>query len=87
MVRNKAIGEAMLVVAGTAPPLLLRLGISYLRYKRQAKRAGKSFFRSLVVNGIPEKEARDLTDEYMTSFGFRNIVRQLGLRKPVPSKK
>ena len=87
MSRNKEMGEALLVVAGTAPPLLLRLGISYLRYKRQAKRAGKSFLRSLVVNGIPEKEARDLADEYMTSFSFRNIVRQLGLRKPVPAKK
>jgi hypothetical protein len=87
MTRNKEVGEAMLAVAATAPPLLLRLGISYLRYKRQAKRAGKSFFRSLVVNGIPEKEARDLADEYMTSFSFRNIVRQLGLRKPVPAKK
>ena len=87
MSRNKEMGAALLVVAGTAPPLLLRLGISYLRYKRQAKRAGKSFLRSLVVNGIPEKEARDLADEYMTSFSFRNIVRQLGLRKPVPAKK
>jgi len=87
MSRNKEMGAALLVVAGTAPPLLLRLGISYLRYKRQAKRAGKSFLRSLVVNGIPQKEARDLADEYMTSFSFRNIVRQLGLRKPVPAKK
>jgi hypothetical protein len=87
MVRNKAIGEAMLAVAGTAPPLLLRLGISYLRYKRQAKRAGKSFFRSMVVNGIPEKEARDLADEYMVAFSFRSIVRQLGFSNPVSKPK
>ena len=87
MVRNKAIGEAMLAVAGTAPPLLLRLGISYLRYKRQAKRAGKSFLHSMVVNGIPEKEARDLAEDYMTSFSVRTIIRQLGFSMPVSKPK
>jgi hypothetical protein len=87
MVRNKAIGEAMLAMAGTAPPLLLRLGVSYLRYKRQAKRAGRSFFHSLVANGIPEKEARDLADDYMTSFSVKKIIRQLGFSMPVSKPK
>jgi len=87
MSRNKEMGEALLIVAGTAPPLLLRLGISYLRYKRQAKRAGKSFLRSLVANGIPEKEARDLADDYMTSFSVRTIIRQLDFSMPVSRPK
>ncbi len=87
MTRNKEAGEAMLVVAATAPTLLLRLGISYLRYKRQAKRAGKVFFRSLLANGVPEKEARDLADEYMGAFSLRDIARQIGFRKPFPTQK
>lgn len=65
----------VLAVAANAPSLVWRLGISYLRYKRQAKRAGKVFFHSLVSNGIPEKEARDLADEYMSALSFRKLVR------------
>ena len=76
----------VLAVASNAPWLVWRLGISYLRYKRQAKRAGKVFFRSLVSNGMPEKEARDLADEYMSSFSIMNIMRQLPFRSPVPVK-
>ena len=77
----------VLAVAASAPWLVWRLGISYLRYKRQAKRAGKVFFRSLVSNGIPEKEARDLADEYMSSLSLMSIMRQLPFRRPVPAKK
>ncbi len=77
----------VLAVAANAPWLVWRLGISYLRYKRQAKRAGKVFFRSLVSNGIPEKEARDLADEYMSSLSLMSIMRQLPFRRPVPAKK
>jgi hypothetical protein len=81
MTRNKRMGEVMLVVAATTPTLVLRLGISYLRFKRQAKKAGKRFFRSLVVNGIPEKEARILADEYMVSFSIRGLMREIDFRK------
>ncbi len=81
MTRNKKAGEMMLVVAATSPTLVLRLGISYLRYKRQAKKAGKHFFRSLVANGIPEKEARVLADEYMVSFSIGSLMRQINFGK------
>ncbi len=87
MTRNKESGEMVLAVAANAPWLVWRLGISYLRYKRQAKRAGKVFFRSLVSNGIPEKEARDLADEYTSSLSLMSIMRQLPFRRPFPAKK
>ena len=76
----------MLAVASNAPGLVWRLGISYLRYKRQAKRVGKVFFRSLVANGMPEKEARELADEYMSALSLMSIMRQLPFRRPVPAK-
>ncbi len=75
-----------MAVAANAPGLVWRLGISYLRYKRQAKRAGKVFFRSLVTNGMPEKEARDLADEYMSALSLMSIMRQLPFRRPVLAK-
>lgn len=76
MTRTKRSGEVVLVVAATAPSMVWRLGISYLKYKLQAKNAGRVFFRSLVSNGMPEKEARDLADEYMSAFSLRQLVRQ-----------
>ena len=78
MTRAKGSGDVILAVAATAPSLVWRLGISYFKYKLQAKNAGKVFFRSLVSNGMPEKEARDLADEYMSAFSLRQLVRQFG---------
>ena len=77
----------MLAVAANAPGLVWRLGIIYLRHKRQAKRAGKAFFHTLVSNGMPEREARDLADEYMSAFSLRDIMRQMPFRTPVAAKK
>ena len=76
MPRSKESGEIVLAVAATAPSMVLRLGISYLRYKLRAKDAGKVFFRSLVANGIPEREARELADEYTSAFSLRMLVRR-----------
>jgi hypothetical protein len=86
MTRNKESGEMVLAVAANAPGLVWRLGISYLRFKRQTKRAGKAFFRSMVSNGMPEKEARDLADEYMSALNLMSIMRQIPLRNPIPAK-
>ncbi len=56
--------DAMLVMIRCAPGLLLRLFISYLRFKRAAVQAEKNLSRSLQTNGIPKKEAKDLAASY-----------------------
>jgi hypothetical protein len=56
--------DAMFVMVRCAPRLLLRLFISYLRFKRAAVQAEKNLTRSLQTNGIPKKEAKDLAASY-----------------------
>lgn len=68
-------GEAVLYVTASAPGLVLRLGASYLRMKRQAKRARKAFYRELVRSGLTPDQAAYLADEYASAVSVRNVVR------------
>jgi arginyl-tRNA--protein-N-Asp/Glu arginylyltransferase len=81
MTRTKGSGEVMLAVAATAPTLVWRLGITYLRMKRRARRSGSEFYRSLVANGVPQIEARELANEFESAISLRRIVGQLSSRR------
>ena len=48
-------------------PLVFKLGIVYLRFKRKAKRAGKVFQKELIKNGIDKETAKLLTEDYLRS--------------------
>ena len=69
----------MLVVAASAPSLVLRLFFSYLRAKRRAKAAAREFFDAMVKGGVPKQEARSLTEVYSSSVSFRKMMRDYGL--------
>lgn len=71
-------GDALLVVAAGAPPLALRLFLSYLRAKRKANRAGRSFYRAAISGGIPKQEARSLADAYSGAISLRQIIKGFG---------
>lgn len=72
-------GPVMLAFAASAPTLLLRLFVSYLKAKRRANAAGKEFFNALIAGGIPKDEARSLADAYSSSVSIRKIMRDFGM--------
>lgn len=72
-------GPVMLAFAASAPTLLLRLFISYLKAKRRANAASKEFFRALIAGGIPKDEARSLADTYSSSVSIRKMMRDFGM--------
>jgi len=47
------------------PSLLIKSGASFLRFKRQAKKAGKVFRKELIDQGMDKKMAAELTQEYV----------------------
>ena len=47
------------------PSLRLRLGGSFLRLKRDAKKAGRTFQKELLRQGIDEETATELTKMYL----------------------
>ncbi len=56
----------------------MRLGFSYLRYKRKIRKAGKVFRRRLEQNGLPPQAARQLAEAYEESLSVRKLIRQFG---------
>jgi len=47
------------------PRLILRCTGTFLRFKRDAKKAGKAFKKELINQGIDKETATELTDIYM----------------------
>jgi len=70
--------EAILTVATHVPVLVIKLGITFLRAKRQANKSVKGFYKEMVRNGIPPQEARKLADEYTSTVSLRYWFRTMG---------
>ncbi len=71
-------GEAILAFTASAPMMAFRLGVGFLKMKRQANKSAKNFYREMVRNGIPPPEARKLSEEYTSVVSFRHWFRSMG---------
>ena len=56
------------------PSLMLRLGGSFLRLKRDAKKAGRTFQKELLRQGIDEETATELTKMYLEPSNIKNYI-------------
>jgi len=56
------------------PKLTLRLTATFLRFKRNANKAGKVFKKELLKQGIDDKTASELTDIYLESSHIRKYI-------------
>lgn len=62
-------------------PLILKLGKTYLRFKKDAQKAARIFEKELRANGIDKQTAREMTEVYLNSsrilsaFDFSNMIR------------
>jgi hypothetical protein len=45
--------------------------------KRQANRSAHQFYLSLVKNGMPKREARQLADEFASAFSLSTMMKQV----------
>jgi hypothetical protein len=77
--RSKENGAVVAVVA-SMPLMAYRLFRSYLRVKISAKKASKVFYRSLLANGLPKREAKALRDEYGAGMSMASLIRELSHR-------
>jgi hypothetical protein len=61
-------------------PLVFKLGTTYLRFKKDAQKAGKIFQKELRANGIDKETAQEMTEIYLNSsrilkaFDFSDLV-------------
>ena len=56
------------------PSLMLRLGGSFLRLKRDAKKAGRTFQKELLRQGIDEGTAAGLTEIYLEPSSIKQYM-------------
>ena len=66
----------ILYVTAAIPLMILGLLRSFLRMKRQAVKAEKEFYRTLVANGVPDREAKALAYEYTSAVSLTFWIRQ-----------
>ena len=69
--------EDFLAVAAYGPTIAIKVGITFLRMKRQVNRSGKLFYQELVRNGVPPVEAKKLKEEYTSVTSVRHWVKTL----------
>lgn len=53
------------IMIPSLPSLMFRLGGTFLRFKRDAKKAGKIFRKELIKQGFDKKIATNLTNSYL----------------------
>jgi hypothetical protein len=57
------------------PKLLFKFSITFLRFKRRAKKAGKTFRKELMKQGLNKQTASELTEIYMKGSQIKNVVK------------
>ena len=56
------------------PMLTIRLGGTFLRFKRNANKAGRVFKKELINQGIDKKTASELTEMYLQGSHIRRYI-------------
>jgi len=56
------------------PKLLFKFGVTFLRFKKGAKKAGKIFRKELMKQGVDKHTASELTEVYMKGSEIKNFM-------------
>lgn len=72
------IPKIVAAVGVKVPMLVVRLGVSYLRLKRRANRASRTFVAELESGGMPSDYARKLGQAYGSDISVRKFLSQTG---------
>ena len=67
-------GQYVRMMFSSFPSLFLTMGRIFLRFKRDAKKAGRIFRRELKAQGIDKETAAALTETYLKSSEIRQYL-------------
>ena len=62
------------ILLPSLPGLIFRFGGLFLRFKRDAKKAGKVFRTELINQGIDKQTATELTEIYMEGSDVSRLI-------------
>ena len=78
--RDGDLPKTFAVILASAPPLVIKLGVAYLRTKRKARRSAQDVLKGMVDSGVPLVVAKKLAEDYEARLSLRNIVGIFGPR-------
>ena len=64
------------------PGLVVRLGFSFMRFKRKVRKDTKILRRSMIKNGMDKKMASELAEAYATNLSIREFMKGQGMDIP-----
>lgn len=62
------------IILPSLPTLIFKLSRIFLRFKRDAKKAGKVFRKELMKQGLDKETASDLTEIYLKGSEIKNFI-------------
>jgi len=65
------------ILLPSLPSLMFRFGGTFLRFKRNAKKAGKVFRKELIKEGLDKQTASELTDIYLEGSDLIKLIRNM----------
>ena len=65
------------IMLPSVPSLMFRLSGTFLRFKRDANKAGKIFEKELIKQGLDKETAHELTGLYMESSHIKEYIQGL----------
>ena len=75
--RDANIPKIVAMVMLLAPTLVMRVGVSYLRLRRGARRSGARLRSELLRLGMPPERAKTLSYAYESELKLTGILRQM----------
>ena len=79
MPRRKELPKLLGVIISKSPKLLLKLSWRYLKVKKQAQRAEKTFRKQLEVGGMDPETAALLAEKYSSTASIRQLMKEVGV--------
>lgn len=67
------------IAIAKSPMLVLKLSWRYLKAKKQAQRAERTFRRRLEAAGIDPGTAAELAEKYASTVSIRHFMKELGV--------
>jgi len=68
------VGTVIGVLLPFLPKLLFKGGVTFLRFKRSAKKAGNVFRKELINQGLDKDTASALTGHYLEGSEIKNFI-------------
>ena len=79
MPRREELPKLLGIVISKSPKLLLKLSWRYMKVKKQAQRAEKTFRKQLEDGGMDPETAARLAEKYSSTASIRQLMKEVGL--------